>query len=384
MLRLQVLREGPIPEVETLELPNRQCANRPELSHVRVFNPGLKVVEEDKPKDGPMKGLESTGALDLERPAVPEQFASQAKAIFGEARVVMATESDPQIPDILRQSAPVSPVGRDWILAVLCRDGWCALIVTTADALERIQSQSPVLATTLITTWANAWVLWFFDDGQFDPSEFPGDWLKGVTLVRSGLVPVGRPDREAVQISVVREGRIPHVSLAQVCLGNHAEDGPGSAAFREAGLDDREGGQKKATSEGSASALNSVSGLCRQMGADRVREITPDEPRLAPNLLSRAKLNAHLESRRPGGGMLLGVECGAKGKRHLATVIAHDQQGQANFLARNPELRVGLRMTFGAAVVNWLDIMGPVPNVPALRRGDRLAVEIQPGNPRIT
>ena len=59
--------------------------------------------------------------------------------------------------------------------------------------------------------------------------------------------------------------------------------------------------------------------------------------------------------------MLLGIECGAKGKRHLATVIAHDQQSQADFLTRNPELRGGLRMTFGAAVVNWLDIMGPVP-----------------------
>ena len=245
--RLQVLREGPIPEVETLELPNRQCANRTELSHVRVFNPGLKVVEEDKPKDGPMKGLESTGALDLERLAVPEQFASQAKAIFGEARVVMATESDPQIPDILRQSAPVSPVGRDWILAVLCRDGWCALIVTTADALDRIQSKSPVLATALITTWANAWVLWFFDDGQFDPSKFPADWLKGVTLVRSGLIPVGRPGREAVQFSVVREGRIPHVSLAEVCWGNNTEDSPRGEA---SGLEDLEGGQRKATAKG--------------------------------------------------------------------------------------------------------------------------------------
>ena len=277
---------------------------------------------------------------------------------------------------------------------MLCREGWCALIVTDPNDLDRIQSKSPVLATALITTWANAWILWFFDKGQFDPSKFPADWVKGVSWSGMDSFLLRALTGRQPKSRVVREGRIPRVSLAQVCLGNHAEDVPRSAASREAGLDDREGGRTRATSEGSGSALNSLAGLCRQVGADRVREITPDDPSLVPNLLSKAQLNAHLESRRAGGGRLLGIECGAKGKGHLATVIWHDQQSQAAFLGRNPELHGGLRLAFGAAVVNWLDIIGPVPRnltvgalawvsnglIPILVQGDDLQdVAIRPG-----
>jgi hypothetical protein len=149
--------------------------------------------------------------------------------------------------------------------------------------------------------------------------------------------------------------------LAELCWSNGEGGGPSDTTQPETASERLESGGDGIKSETSASAIKSVADLCSQFGSDRVRQISPEDPRLAPNLFSAAKLQAHLERSWATDRRLLGIECGSKPKGHLVAIISHNQESHADLLTRNPRLRGGLQMTLGAAVVNCLDVIGPVP-----------------------
>jgi hypothetical protein len=118
---------------------------------LRVFHP-LEAMEQDRPEDESATALDSTGARGSDQPEVAKEFASQAKAILGNAPTVVTARSDPQIPEVLRQSAGGGALERptDRVFAVQCGNGWSALILTDFNALDTIQAKSSRFATALI------------------------------------------------------------------------------------------------------------------------------------------------------------------------------------------------------------------------------------------
>ncbi len=303
---------------------------------------------------------------------VNSKLASQLKALFSEAKILITAANDPGFPLGLRQAAGEThgACATNEVVAVLCDRGLAVLVITDPKQLARTQSH-PALGSGLLTSWSGAWQHWIRTDAlekTEDLTSTPAGPAEGVLLIRSGLIPIARYEPDA-QVQLVRQGPIPIVPLAELRWlestdkdANAASRGPSAPKAAEP---EKEPGDTQASAPDPN--IDVVEEISRQLGQERILSgISIDDQRLALTLTPAPNPQGEWGSTVSAGRKLIAVECGIGDSGHLAAVIFSDPESSVDFLKRDSKLAKGLRTKSGPAEMLWLSIVGPAPrNLPA-------------------
>ena len=108
----------------------------------------------------------------------------EVKTLFGDVAVEAVSWDDPRIPLSLRQRRHPSIAQ---VIAIECRDGLSALVVSDLQLMTTLQSRNSALQNSLVTDWNDRSVWWHRSTSS---SRKPAFQLDGVELVCDGLIPV--------------------------------------------------------------------------------------------------------------------------------------------------------------------------------------------------
>jgi hypothetical protein len=317
------LRDGPIPELETVDLPNE--ADRSEFAEREA------TTERRTPFTPPVTGPELARLRSSLGP-------SAAKLDF-----VWVSSTDPRIPRCLQRS----PSKR--VCAVVC-DREIEVVVTGPEGVAPVESGHPSLRQNLLTSWAGRFVFWIQADLN---TEVQNDTIVELgheaVLILEGLIPVALDEPEW-DARIVRAGAIPRVDLAELIREVRQAGHTPPEQSPETGADSPQAQEQMAQ----ASAL--VAQFQALFGPDHVVErLNANDRRFPPALLFEGD-----EIGCPPDWNLLGIQCGSTQHSHLVAVLFRCKEAMQEFVNQNPALNQVITEVSSLPVV-WLRIQGYVP-----------------------